>query len=115
MMMSTLLTERKKTEYTIISHNFRNSEHQNIHVMLSYAKIARSNKQTKQSRCFDLASRIVCFDLAEYNFFETKEEKNGAHNHLSHRKKLRASKYSRHVVLCKKSHVIYHTIHYRCY
>ena len=31
-------------------------------------------------------------------------KKNGAHNHLSQLKKLRASKYSRHVVLCKYSH-----------
>ena len=31
---------------------------------------------------------------------ERKREKNGAHNHLSQLKKLRASKYSRHVVLC---------------
>ena len=27
----------KKTEHTIISHTARNSERQNIHVMLSYA------------------------------------------------------------------------------
>ena len=31
----------------------------------------------------------------------TVRKKNGAHNHLSHLKRLRASKYSRHVVLCK--------------
>ena len=29
----------KKTEHTNISRTFRNSEHQNIHVMLSYANI----------------------------------------------------------------------------
>ena len=30
-----------------------------------------------------------------------RRKKNGAHNHLSHLQKPRASKYSRHVVLCK--------------
>ena len=35
--------------------------------------------------------------------FCKKEKKNGAHNHLSHLKELGASKYSRHVVLCKKT------------
>ena len=40
--------ERKKTEHTIISHNFRNSKRQNIHVMLSYAKRTPTNqKKTK--------------------------------------------------------------------
>ena len=32
---------------------------------------------------------------------EQRRKKNGAHKHLSHAKKHRASKYSRHVVLCK--------------
>ena len=31
---------------------------------------------------------------------DKKREKNGAHNHLSHHKRPRASKYSRHVFLC---------------
>ena len=33
--------EEKKTEHTIIAHTSRNAEHQNIHVMLSYAKIMK--------------------------------------------------------------------------
>ena len=46
----------------------------------------------------------------DYMVFREKEKKqrkkkrkkeNGAHNHLSQLQKLRASKYSRHVVLCK--------------
>ena len=53
----------KKTEHTIISHNFRNSECQNIHVMLSYAKIVNNTKQTKKTKCLVnfRAFLIVCF------------------------------------------------------
>ena len=42
--------KRKKTEHTIISHNLRNSEHQNIHVMLSYAKKPTTNKKKLNTR-----------------------------------------------------------------
>ena len=45
------IEKEKKTEHTIISHNFRNSEHQNIHVMLSYAKITQKTKKNYPQTC----------------------------------------------------------------
>ena len=42
-----LCKEEKKTEHTNIAHTARNSEHQNIHVMLSYANKPKENKFIK--------------------------------------------------------------------
>ena len=51
------------------------------------------------------SSTILCISkcLEQIAMIKTKKKKNGAHKHLSHLKKLRASKYSRHVVLCKNA------------
>ena len=95
--------KRKKTEHIIISHNLRNSEHQNIHVMLSYAKTA--NKKNTPSKVVTKSLLIIFGVFSGWTVFYKlqnckKKKKNGAHKHCSHLKKLRASKYSRHVVLC---------------
>ena len=44
------LSKKRKTEHTIISHTSRNSEHQNIHVMLSYAKQTNTKKKPKKTK-----------------------------------------------------------------
>ena len=48
-LLNNKVTKRKKTEHTIISNNLRNSEHQNIHVMLSYANITPRNKKKNKN------------------------------------------------------------------
>ena len=80
--------------------NFRRA--QNIHVMLSYAKnnITNKNTNTNLSSMHIATTQVICiFEFQEVT--KVQKKKNGAHNHLSQLQKLRASKYSRHVVLCK--------------
>ena len=65
------------------------------------------NKKTKKchnknSVGLEPALKIMTLSPQDGSFLK-KEKKNGAHNHLSQLKKLRASKYSRHVVLCKNN------------
>ena len=45
----------KKTEHTIISHTSRNSEHQNIHVMLSYAKKATIKEEKNNTKRLNIS------------------------------------------------------------
>ena len=63
--------KRKKTEHTIISHNFRNSEHQNIHVMLFYAII------TKQTNAYQHKSDFVIAlgNAFKESWYDKKREK----------------------------------------
>ena len=96
--------KEKKTEHTIISHISSSRVHQNIHVMLVYAKKKPRKTKKKQKGVWKKQQHA----FINFSFFGTayifwlKKEKNGAHNHLSHISEFRASKYSRHVVLCKK-------------
>ena len=61
--------------------------------------------KTKTPKNYNVITKISHVDslhfLPDTLIFEEKREKNGAHNHLSQLQKLRTSKYSRHVVLCK--------------
>ena len=68
--------------------------------MLSYANITSNDQEYNQPVCLQHADSIS--GKVRDVMHKDREEKNGAHSHLSQLQKLRASKYSRHVVLCKK-------------
>ena len=72
---------------------FRISKYWNVHIMLQLTKWLNIKN----------SSTILCISkcLEQIAMIKTKKKKNGAHKHLSHRKFRSASKYSRHVVLCK--------------
>ena len=61
----------------------KNSEHQNIHVMLSYAKITQTKHTTKNTSWLNSTGSIVFGTIFERQFLSNCKEKNGAHNHLS--------------------------------
>ena len=57
-------------------------------------------KQNTNKQSYFISSGYFVHE-EHFEILNKEERKNGAHNHLSHLQKLRASKYSRHVVLCK--------------
>ena len=73
--------------------------------MLSYAKIAIKQKQTRKL-CEHRPRIIFLFAPLQAIIFEKNEEKRKRSTQtLLTRLKFRASKYSRHVVLCKKNKI----------
>ena len=64
---------RKKTEHTIISRTFRNSERQNIHVMLSYAIIAPTKQTINTPRSSKESFNYRCMFIVRRNFIKEKK------------------------------------------
>ena len=73
----------KKTEHTIVSHNSRNSERQNIHVMLSYAKSTNPKKPNKKTRLFCSSHVIGFLEQFVMHFFSEKEKKRSTQSSLT--------------------------------
>ena len=61
----------------------------------------KHNEEINHSRYKSFFSLTTQYFFAKINYNKKKEKKNGAHKHLSLFSKTSASKYSRHVVLCK--------------
>ena len=93
--------KRSTQSYQYILHN---GVHQNIHVMLSSANISKKQNKKRTTVIWKVRSlNSSCFVFSGGIFYI---KKNGAHKHCSLCSDKFASKYSRHVVLCKYSNSI---------
>ena len=99
-----MLKKRKKNgahEHCSLFSETQTSKYSRHVVLCKYNKNTPS--KYNQKRCKNSFKYLQQGVFLEGTKIHVKKKKNGAHKHLSHLKKLRASKYSRHVFFCPQN------------